>query len=151
MITNALQHKPLPVYGDGTNVRDWLYVVDHCEAIDLIVRRGEVGRTYNVGGNNEWRNIDVVNLMCDLLEELQPPEPKGRYHDLVTFVSDRPGHDQRYAIDATRIQAELGWEPTHRFEDGLRETIQWYLSHSDWLEIIRRETYDGRRLGLPNT
>ena len=124
MITNALQHKPLPVYGDGTNVRDWLYVVDHCEAIDLIVRRGEVGRTYNVGGNNEWRNIDVVNLMCDLLEELQPPEPKGRYHDLVTFVSDRPGHDQRYAIDATRIQAELGWEPTHRFEDGLRETIQ---------------------------
>ncbi len=148
MIANALQHKPLPVYGDGKNVRDWLYVTDHCEAIDQIVRCGQVGRTYNVGGNNERQNIDVVHLLCDLLQDIRPPKGLGHYRELITFVTDRPGHDRRYAIDADRMRAELNWVPAHPFEQGLRETIEWYLANDKWIEQIRREKYDGERLGL---
>jgi len=147
MICNALTGKPLPVYGDGMNVRDWLFVGDHCSALDTIVRRGRAGATYNVGGHNEWANIDIVNLLCDQLQELHPPA-KGHYRDLITFVEDRPGHDRRYAIDASLMQSELEWTPQHGFEDGLKETIQWYLDHGGWIEEIRRTKYAGQRLGV---
>jgi len=147
MITNALAGKPLPVYGDGMNVRDWLFVGDHCGAVDAIVRRGTPGATYNVGGCNEWANIDIVNLLCDQLQDLVPPTD-GHYRDLITFVTDRPGHDRRYAIDASLIERELGWRPQHKFEGGLLETIRWYLANGDWIEEIRRTKYDGQRLGI---
>ena len=127
MIINALHDKPLPVYGEGINVRDWLYVEDHCKAIDLIVRKGTVGEVYNVGGHNEMRNIDIVKLIC---KELGKPE------SLITFVTDRKGHDMRYAIDPTKIHEELGWLPETRFEDGLKKTVQWYLDHEDWWQPI---------------
>ena len=147
MISNALQGKHLPVYGDGKNVRDWLFVQDHCEALDVVMRRGKTGRMYNVGGNNEWANIDLVNLLCDTMQELVPRN-SGHYRDLIEFISDRPGHDRRYAIDATRIRRELGWTPKHTFETGLRETIEWYLTNSQWLDEIRKERYRDDRLGL---
>ncbi len=149
MITNAVAGKPLPVYGDGKNVRDWLFVEDHCGAIDAIVRRGTPGATYNVGGCNEWTNIDIVHLLCDQLQELLPLD-SGSYRDLITFVTDRPGHDMRYAIDASLIDRALGWTPAHQFENGLKETIQWYLANGDWIEEIRRTKYDGQRLGVIN-
>ena len=148
MILKGLQGEPLPVYGNGMNIRDWLFVGDHCEAIDQIVRRGEVGRTYNVGGHNEWTNIALVELLCDTLGELAPNEAIAQYRDLITFVQDRPGHDMRYAIDSSRIQDELGWTPKHTFETGLRETVEWYLSHEQWIADIRNKTYAGDRLGL---
>ena len=147
MICNALAGKPLPVYGDGKNVRDWLFVGDHCGALDTIVRRGRPGATYNVGGHNEWANIDIVNLLCDQLQEIRPPA-EGHYRDLITFVQDRPGHDRRYAIDASLIADELGWTPRHKFEGGLQETIEWYLANGDWIEEIRRTKYAGQRLGI---
>ncbi|MDP6634047.1 MAG: dTDP-glucose 4,6-dehydratase [Phycisphaerae bacterium] len=147
MITNALAGKPLPVYGDGKNVRDWLFVEDHCSALDTIVRRGKPGATYNVGGCNEWANIDIVNLLCDQLQDIVPPD-HGHYRDLITFVTDRPGHDRRYAIDASLIESELGWTPQHQFEGGLRETIEWHLANEDWIEEIRRTKYAGQRLGV---
>ena len=147
MICNALAGKPLPVYGDGKNVRDWLFVGDHCSALDTIVRRGRPGATYNVGGHNEWANIDIVNLLCDQLQELRAPAD-GHYRDLITFVQDRPGHDRRYAIDASLIESELGWTPRHKFEGGLRQTIEWYLANGDWIEEIRRTKYAGQRLGI---
>ncbi len=147
MISNALQGKDLPIYGDGKNVRDWLFVHDHCQALDLVVRQGEIGRMYNIGGNEEWANIDLVNLLCDTVQELVPRN-SGHYRDLIKFISDRPGHDRRYAIDASRIRKELGWTPKHTFETGLRETIQWYLANSQWLDEIRTERYGGDRLGL---
>ena len=147
MICNVTEGKPLPVYGDGKNVRDWLFVGDHCGALDIIVRRGRPGATYNVGGHNEWANIDIVNLLCDQLQELKPPAD-GHYRDLITFVQDRPGHDRRYAIDASLIESELGWTPRHKFEGGLRETIEWYLANGDWIEEIRRTKYAGQRLGV---
>jgi dTDP-glucose 4,6-dehydratase len=147
MISNAAGGKALPVYGDGKNVRDWLFVGDHCGALDTIVRRGRPGATYNVGGHNEWANIDIVNLLCDQLQEITPPAD-GHYRDLITFVTDRPGHDRRYAIDASLIEEELGWTPQHKFEDGLKETIEWYLDNSDWIEEIRRTKYAGQRLGV---
>ena len=127
MIANALNDRPLPVYGTGENVRDWLYVEDHCRAIDLIVRRGRPGEIYNVGGHNEMRNIDIVKLICRAL---------GKPESLITFVADRKGHDMRYAIDPTKIHAELGWLPETKFEDGIQRTIQWYLTHRDWWEEI---------------
>ncbi|HDZ20110.1 MAG TPA: dTDP-glucose 4,6-dehydratase [Phycisphaerae bacterium] len=148
MMCNALLETPLPVYGDGKNVRDWLHVEDHCRALDLIVRRGEPGRSYNIGGNNEWRNIDVVELLCDLLQKARPPKQVKHYRELITFVPDRPGHDRRYAIDAERIRSELGWTPAWQFEDGLAQTLRWYLDNQHWLDRISREKYDGRRLGL---
>jgi dTDP-glucose 4,6-dehydratase len=148
MIMNAVAHKPLPVYGDGRNVRDWLYVRDHCAAIETIVRRGETGATYNVGGHNEWANIDIVNLLCDTLDDLQPSGLEGGYRSLITFVTDRPGHDRRYAIDAGRIQRDLGWSPRETFETGLRKTVCWYLDHPEWIEHIRSGGYRAERIGL---
>ncbi len=147
MITKALTGLPLPVYGTGSNIRDWLYVGDHCHAIDVILRGGMPGRTYNIGGCNEWKNLHVVHLLCDLLMDLRP-KAGGHYRDQITFVKDRPGHDQRYAIDAGRIRNELGWTPAHTFDTGLRETICWYLDNTGWLDQIRSEKYDGSRLGL---
>ena len=132
MIANALSDKPLPVYGKGENVRDWLYVEDHCKAIDLIVRKGRIGEVYNIGGHNEMRNIDIVRLIC---KALQKPE------SLITFVADRKGHDMRYAIDPAKIHRELGWLPETRFEDGLQKTIQWYVNHKDWWQAILRGDY----------
>lgn len=150
MIAKALAHEPLPVYGDGSNVRDWLYVEDHCRAIDAILRLAEPGTTYNVGGHNEWRNLDIVHLLCDTLEEIRPSGLDGGYRSLITFVSDRPGHDQRYAIDASRIGCELGWTPQETFQTGLRKTIQWYLDHQDWVQNIVSGGYRVERLGLGN-
>ncbi|CAG2127488.1 dTDP-glucose 4,6-dehydratase [Cupriavidus plantarum] len=135
MITNALNGKPLPVYGDGLNVRDWLYVGDHCSAIREVLARGVPGETYNVGGWNEKTNLDVVHTLCDLLDELQP-KAAGSYRDQIAFVKDRPGHDRRYAIDAGKLERELGWKPAETFETGLRKTVQWYLSHQSWVEDV---------------
>ncbi len=139
IILNALEGKPLPVYGDGRNVRDWLYVRDHCSAIWTIMKQGRRGETYNVGGNSEMENIAVVNMVCDILDELRPGP--GSRKDLIAFVKDRPGHDRRYAIDATKLQRELGWSPEESFESGLRKTIQWYLDHQDWVDRVRSGEY----------
>jgi dTDP-glucose 4,6-dehydratase len=147
MICSALAGKPLPVYGTGSNVRDWLHVADHCRAVDCIVRNGTPGRTYNVGGDNEWKNLDIVQLICDLLDQKRP-RSAGSYRELITFVADRPGHDLRYAIDAARIGSELGWKPKYTFESGLSETIDWFLSSSSWLTAIAESRYQGERLGL---
>lgn len=148
MIINALEGKPLPVYGRGDNVRDWLYVEDHADALALVARTGIPGQTYNVGGNNEQKNIDVVTSICDLLTQLRPC---GRdYRALINYVSDRPGHDQRYAIDSSKIQRELGWRPKMNFEAGLRATVLWYLENEAWWEAVRSGTYHGERLGLPS-
>lgn len=146
-ILNALEGKPLPVYGRGENVRDWLYVEDHAAALLLVARRGEVGQSYNVGGRNEKRNIDVVHAICDILDEIEP-KAKGSYRDLVTFVNDRPGHDLRYAIDCSKIERELGWRPAESFESGLRKTVQWYLENPFWWQAIRTGKYRGERLGV---
>jgi len=147
VITNALDGKNLPVYGKGLNVRDWLYVEDHARAIDRVVRAGVPGETYNVGGHNEHTNIDIVQRICDLLDELKP-DPAGSYRRLITFVQDRPGHDLRYAIDAGRIERELGWKPEETFATGLRKTVQWYLANRAWVQGIRSGSYRGERLGL---
>ncbi|HOW90016.1 MAG TPA: dTDP-glucose 4,6-dehydratase, partial [Elusimicrobiales bacterium] len=146
LILNALEGKPLPVYGDGKNVRDWLYVEDHCSAIWRILLRGEAGRTYNIGGGCEMKNIDVVRAVCRLLERVRPsasnPALKGgSYADLITFVKDRPGHDRRYAINSSRIRRELGWKPAHDFEAGLAATVDWYLNNPAWLAAVRRASY----------
>lgn len=150
MILNALHGKPLPVYGDGSQIRDWLYVEDHARALIEVVTRGRVGETYNIGGHNEKRNLQVVQAICDLLEELAAdikPAGVARYRDLITFVKDRPGHDARYAIDAGKIASELGWTPRETFETGLRQTVQWYLSRRDWWERVLNGAYRLERLG----
>lgn len=147
IILNAIEGKPLPVYGRGENIRDWLYVEDHAAALMLVARKGVVGESYNVGGRNERRNIDVVHTICALLDELRP-DPQGPYRRLITFVADRPGHDQRYAIDCSKIERDLGWRPQETFETGLRKTVQWYLDNPAWWEAIRSGTYRGERLGL---
>ena len=136
VIQNALARQPIPVYGDGMNVRDWLYVTDHAEALWQVVTRGCNGETYNVGGHNEWANIRIVELICDLIDELAP-QLGGSSRKLISFVKDRPGHDRRYAIDASKIERELGWKPAHTFERGLRETVRWYLEHQEWVETVR--------------
>ncbi|MBX9811432.1 MAG: dTDP-glucose 4,6-dehydratase [Burkholderiales bacterium] len=142
MILNAAQGKPLPVYGDGLNVRDWLYVGDHCAAIRLVLRKGRPGETYNIGGNSEKTNLEVVKTICAVLDELRPPSPPiTRYASLISFVKDRPGHDRRYAIDATKIATELGWKPAEKFETGLRKTVQWYLEHADWVASVQSGDY----------
>ncbi len=133
MITQALAGKPLPVYGDGLQVRDWLYVGDHCSAIRAVLADGRVGETYNIGGGNQCSNLEVVTRLCVLLDELHPTSPQIRHARLITFVEDRPGHDRRYAIDATKIERELGWHPEESFESGLRKTVEWYLANQDWL------------------
>jgi dTDP-glucose 4,6-dehydratase len=146
MIINAIEGKPLPVYGSGENIRDWLYVEDHASALMCVAAKGVPGESYNVGGRNEWRNIDVVHAVCDLMNEFQPRQ--GGYRDLITYVTDRPGHDLRYAIDSSKIERELGWKPQERFETGLRKTVRWYLDHSDWWQAIRSGKYRGERLGV---
>ena len=149
MILNALEGKPLPVYGQGEQVRDWLYVEDHARALYKVLTAGNVAETYNIGGHNEKRNIEVVQSLCELLEELAPDKPSGitNYRDLITFVADRPGHDLRYAIDASKIQRELGWVPDESFETGLRKTVEWYLSHLDWCRHVQDGSYRRERLG----
>ncbi|MCA7085505.1 dTDP-glucose 4,6-dehydratase [Cupriavidus sp. DB3] len=140
MIANALGGKLLPVYGDGLNVRDWLYVGDHCSAIREVLARGRLGETYNVGGWNEKTNLDVVHTLCDLLDELKP-KASGSYRDQITFVKDRPGHDRRYAIDARKLERELGWTPAETFETGLRKTVQWYLDNQAWVQDVMSGEY----------
>jgi dTDP-glucose 4,6-dehydratase len=147
VILSALDGKPLPVYGDGGNVRDWLYVEDHCRALALIPQRGRVGEVYNIGGNSELKNIEVVHSICDLLDELAARPQRGSYRNQIRFVADRPGHDRRYAIDATKLQQQLGWKPVETFASGLRATVAWYLENRTWCERVG-ERYDGRRLGL---
>jgi len=146
MILNALDRKPLPVYGTGSNIRDWLYVDDHARALWLIVREGRPGEKYNVGGRNELRNIDVVNRICSLLDELSPNA--SHYGDLITFVDDRPGHDARYAVDATKLETELGWKAQENFDTGIRKTVEWYLENGWWWQPLRDKVYSGERLGL---
>lgn len=149
MILNALAGKALPVYGKGNQVRDWLFVEDHARALYKVVTEGKVGETYNIGGHNEKQNIEVVHLLCDLLEELAPNKPSGvsAYKELITYVTDRPGHDLRYAIDASKIERELGWKPEETFETGLRKTVQWYLANSDWWQAVLDGSYSLERLG----
>jgi dTDP-glucose 4,6-dehydratase len=148
MILNCLAHKALPVYGKGLNVRDWLYVTDHCEAINTIIQKGETGETYNIGGHNEIMNIDIVGIICELLDELEP-SPKGiKYKELITYVQDRPGHDLRYAIDAGKIERELGWKPRETFQSGIRKTIIWYLENREWWKAIQNKSYQQQRLGV---
>jgi dTDP-glucose 4,6-dehydratase len=141
MILNALEGKALPVYGDGLNVRDWLYVEDHCSAIRMVLDKGQLGETYNVGGSSERANIDVVHAICDILDELQPSASIGSRRNLITYVTDRPGHDRRYAIDARKIAHELGWQPEQQFEGGIRKTVQWFLENMDWVNDIRSGAY----------
>jgi len=148
MILNALEAKPLPVYGKGENVRDWLHVDDHVSGLLLALEEGEPGETYLIGGHGERRNIQVVEWICDLVDELAGATAEGPRRRLITFVTDRPGHDQRYAIDPSKIEAELGWTPAHSFEDGLRETVAWYLENPWWWQRVRSGEYRGERLGL---
>ncbi|MCO5413253.1 dTDP-glucose 4,6-dehydratase [Ralstonia mojiangensis] len=140
MIANALGGRPLPVYGDGQNVRDWLYVGDHCAAIREVLARGRLGETYNVGGWNEMTNLEVVHTLCDLLDQLKP-KVSGSYRDQITFVKDRPGHDRRYAIDARKLERELGWKPAETFETGLRKTVHWYLDNQAWVQDVMSGEY----------
>nr|HCI8329720.1 dTDP-glucose 4,6-dehydratase [Klebsiella pneumoniae] len=152
IILNALEGKSLPVYGNGGQIRDWLYVEDHARALYKVVTEGLVGETYNIGGHNEQKNIDVVNKICELLEELVPQKPEGvsNYSDLITYVTDRPGHDMRYAIDAKKIFDELGWKPEETFDTGLRKTVLWYLNNENWWRRVKDGSYAGERLGLAN-
>lgn len=149
MILNALEGKPLPVYGKGNQIRDWLYVEDHARALYKVVTEGKVGETYNIGGHNEKQNIDVVKIICALLEELAPNKPNGvsKYEDLITYVKDRPGHDLRYAIDASKIAKELDWRPDETFETGLCKTVQWYLDNQTWCQHVQDGSYQRERLG----
>ncbi|EHA1082874.1 dTDP-glucose 4,6-dehydratase [Photobacterium damselae] len=149
MILNALEGKQLPVYGNGMQIRDWLYVEDHASALYTVVTQGEIGETYNIGGHNEKANIEVVKTICSLLEELVPNKPQGitQYQDLITYVTDRPGHDVRYAIDATKIAADLGWRPTETFESGIRKTVEWYLNNEKWWSRVLDGSYSRERLG----
>ena len=148
VILNAKAGKPLPVYGKGDNVRDWLYVDDHARALRLVLEKGEPGETYNIGGHNERTNLEVVQDICRLLDEMRPDSPHVPHADLITYVADRPGHDQRYAIDAGKIERELGWRPIETFETGLRRTVAWYLENEDWCRDVQSGGYRQERLGL---
>jgi len=140
-ILKALQGQDLPIYGDGQQIRDWLYVMDHCKGIETVLDKGKIGETYNIGGWNEKTNLEVVHTLCDLLDELKPREDGKSYREQITFVKDRPGHDQRYAIDATKISKELGWKPEETFETGIRKTVQWYLGNQDWVNHVQSGEY----------
>ncbi len=139
MVLNALEGKPLPVYGDGQQIRDWLYVEDHCEAIWLALTKGSPGETYNIGGGNQPANLSIVETICDILDELLPNSPHAPHRRLITFVPDRPGHDRRYAMDAGKITRQLGWQPRHNLQDGLRHTVRWYLENPEWVRAIRQQ------------
>ncbi len=153
VILNALEEKPLPIYGKGDNVRDWLYVEDHARALHAVLGEGVPGEQYNVGGNNERTNLQVVETICDILDEMRPRSTENggvehqSYHDLIAFVEDRPGHDKRYAIDSSKLQSALGWSPEETFETGIRRTVQWYLDNAWWWSPIREQKYAGQRLG----
>ena len=140
-ILHAIQGKPIPVYGDGKNVRDWLYVGDHCRAIRTVLAHGKMGETYNIGGRNEKFNIDVVKTICAILDDLRPADPTVAHEKLITYVTDRPGHDRRYAIDASKLERELGWQPKETFETGMRKTIEWYLAHEAWIAEVTSGNY----------
>ncbi|MBB4255252.1 dTDP-glucose 4,6-dehydratase [Rhizobium sp. BK008] len=146
IILNALERKPLPVYGSGSNIRDWLYVDDHARALWLIVQRGRLGEKYNVGGRNERRNIDVVERVCAIMDEVRPGH--APHSDLISYVTDRPGHDARYAIDATKLETELGWKALENFDSGIRKTVDWYLENAWWWQPLREDVYSGERLGV---
>lgn len=147
IIEKALAWQPLPVYGDGSQVRDWLYVEDHCRAIERVIEKGVPGQVYNIGGSEEKRNIEVVEYLCDVLDEIQPSDNRSR-RDLIQFVADRPGHDQRYAIDANKISSELGWQPVETFATGIEKTVSWYLNNSEWVNRVKDGSYQGQRLGV---
>jgi dTDP-glucose 4,6-dehydratase len=140
MISNLLEGKPLPVYGDGGQIRDWLYVEDHCEAIWMVIKSGQMGETYNIGGDNQPTNLTVVNTLCDIADELLPDSPHVPHHNLLQFVKDRPGHDRRYAMDSTKIRRELGWRPRHSLESGLLDTARWYMKYSDWITAVQQNS-----------
>jgi dTDP-glucose 4,6-dehydratase len=148
MIQNALKGKPLPIYGKGDNVRDWLYVDDHARALVTVLKRGQIGETYNIGGHNEKTNIEVVHTLCSLLDELVPGSAYCPHESLISFVTDRPGHDHRYAIDASKIERDLGWKPVETFQSGLAKTVEWYLANQAWCEKAVADRYSGERLGL---
>jgi dTDP-glucose 4,6-dehydratase len=148
MIHNALAGKPLPVYGDGKQIRDWLYVEDHCNAILKVLEKGEVGQVYNIGGHNEKTNLEVVHALCQILDEMAPESPHRPHKNLIQYVTDRPGHDRRYAIDASKTQSQLGWKPQESFETGLRKTVRWYLDNQSWTNRVMSGAYRGERLGL---
>ena len=141
MILNARSGKPLPVYGDGKNVRDWVYVTDHCEAVRTVLAHGQVGQTYNIGGRNEKPNIEVVETICSILDEVSPKDPVLPHRKLISYVKDRPGHDRRYAIDARKIERDLGWKPRETFETGLRKTVAWYLNNDAWVTEVTSGSY----------
>lgn len=148
VILNALELKPLPIYGKGDNVRDWLFVEDHAEALLTVFEKGLIGETYNIGGNNEKQNIEVVKTICELLDQMKPRADGKKYKDLITFVADRPGHDQRYAIDASKIKRELNWQPQETFETGIKKTVGWYLENTAWCKRVQDGSYRRERLGL---
>jgi dTDP-glucose 4,6-dehydratase len=148
MIHNALKGEILPVYGDGNQVRDWLFVEDHCKAILKVLEKGEVGQVYNIGGHNEKSNLEVVHSICQILDEIVPDSPHLPHKNLIRFVTDRPGHDRRYAINASKIQNQLGWIPQESFETGLRKTVRWYLDNTEWTDRVMSGAYKGERLGL---
>lgn len=148
MINNAIRGKKLPVYGDGGNIRDWLYVGDHCSALLAVLGKGKTGETYTIGGSSERTNLQIVTLLCGILDEIQPGENGKSFSELITFVPDRPGHDRRYAIDAAKIRRELGWKPSRTFEEGMRATVQWYLDHQEWVENVLSGKYQMERLGV---
>jgi dTDP-glucose 4,6-dehydratase len=141
MILNACAGKRLPVYGDGNNIRDWLYVEDHCRAIRAVLAQGRPGETYNIGGRSEKKNLEIVGAICELLDELRPNDPAVPHNKLVTFVKDRPGHDRRYAMDTRKIERELNWHPSETFESGMRKTVVWYLEHEDWVRDVTSGSY----------
>ena len=148
IIANCIDEKPLPIYGKGLNVRDWLYVEDHCDAIFKIIKKGRPGETYNIGGNNEIKNIDIVKLVCSIMDKLKPLKSSKKYSDLIKFVKDRPGHDLRYAIDAKKLHKEIGWSPKENFKSGVLKTVRWYLENESWWRKIQTNKYNQERLGL---
>ncbi len=148
MIANCIDEKPLPIYGEGKNIRDWLFVEDHCSAIDKVLISGDIGETYNIGGNNEISNLDIVKNICIILDDLKPRKNKVSYSELISFVTDRPGHDFRYAIDSSKIKKQLDWNPKETFNSGILKTIKWYLENEDWWRRIQKKTYNQTRLGL---